>query len=104
VKPGLPEAVTKLSNLGDQLIRWLCVAKNPAFMLIHEFMWHQMQLFSYFDNGYLHQTMELPTAQEKSEQIFLMHLKAHQYKFRDKQDCSATFTAPKVKKHKCTNK
>jgi hypothetical protein len=41
--------------------------------------------------------MELPTAQEKSEQIFLAHLKAHQYKFRDKQDCSATFTAPTVK-------
>jgi hypothetical protein len=41
--------------------------------------------------------MELPTAQEMSEQIFLMHLKAHQYKFRDKQDCSATFTVPKVK-------
>jgi hypothetical protein len=41
--------------------------------------------------------MELPTAQEKSKQIFLMHLKVHQYKFRDKKDCSATFAAPKVK-------
>jgi hypothetical protein len=41
--------------------------------------------------------MELPTAQEKSGQIFLADLKVHQYKFRDKQDCSATFTTPKVK-------
>jgi hypothetical protein len=57
-----------------------------------------MQLFSYLNNGYLHQTMELPTAQEKSKQIFLTYLKAHQYKFRDKQDCSATFIVPKVKK------
>jgi hypothetical protein len=57
-----------------------------------------MQLFSYLNNGYLHQTMELPTAQEKSKQIFLAYLKVHQYKFRDKQDCSATFTAPNVKK------
>jgi hypothetical protein len=40
--------------------------------------------------------MELPTAQEKSKQIFLVHLKAHPYKFKDKQDCSATFTTPKV--------
>jgi hypothetical protein len=57
-----------------------------------------MQLFSYLDNGYLHRTMELPTVQEKSKQIFLAYLKAHQYKFRDEQYCSATFTAPKVKK------
>jgi hypothetical protein len=57
-----------------------------------------MQLFSYLDNGYLHRTMELPTVQEKSKQIFLAYLKAQQYKFRDKQDCSATFTVPKAKK------
>jgi hypothetical protein len=57
-----------------------------------------MQLFSYLDNGYLYQTMELPTAQERIKQIFLAYLMAHQYKFRDEQDCSATFTAPKVKK------
>ncbi len=41
--------------------------------------------------------MELPTAQEKSEQIFFLKLKAHQYTFRDEHDCSATFTTPKVK-------
>jgi hypothetical protein len=56
-------------------------------MLLHEFMQRRMQLFSYLDNGYLHRTMELPTAQEKSKQIFLAHLKAHQFKFRDKHDC-----------------
>jgi hypothetical protein len=67
-------------------------------MLLHEFMQRQMQLFSYLDNGYLHQTMELPTVQEKSKQTFLAYLKVRQYKFRDKQDCSATFTVPKVKK------
>jgi hypothetical protein len=69
-----------------------------AFMLIHEFMQWWTQLFSYLANGYLHWTMELPSAQDKkSEQIFLLYLKAHQYKFRDEQDCSATFPAPKVK-------
>jgi hypothetical protein len=97
VNPGLPEAVTRLSNIGYQLIHWLCIAKKPAFMLIHEFMQCQTQLFSYLDNGYLHQIMELPTAQEKSKQIFLAQLKAHQYKFRDKQDCFTTFAVPKVK-------
>jgi hypothetical protein len=98
VNPGLPEAVTILSNVDDQLIRWFCIAKKPPFMLIHEFMDRWTQLFSYLNNGYLHRTMELPTAQKKSNQIFLTHLKAHQYKVRDKQNCSATFTAPKVKK------
>jgi hypothetical protein len=98
MNPELPEAVTRLSNIGDQLIHWLCVAKKPAFMLLHEFMQHWMQLFSYLNNGCLHQTMELPTAQEKSKQIFLTYLKAHQYKFRDKQDCYPTFTVPKGRK------
>jgi hypothetical protein len=41
--------------------------------------------------------MELPTAQEKSKQIFFAILNAHQYTFRDEHDCSTTFTAPKVK-------
>jgi hypothetical protein len=41
--------------------------------------------------------MELPTAQEKSKQIFFAILDAHQYTFRDEHDCSAMFTAPKVK-------
>jgi hypothetical protein len=42
--------------------------------------------------------MELPTVQEKSEQIFFAILDAHQYTFRDEHDCFAMFTAPKVKK------
>jgi hypothetical protein len=85
--PGLPEAVTRVSNVGDQLICWPCVAKKPAFMLIHEFMQRRTQLFSYLNSGYIHWTMGLPTVQEKSEQIFFVQLKAHQYKFRDKHDC-----------------
>jgi hypothetical protein len=47
--------------------------------------------------------MELPTAQKKSKQIFLAHLKAHQYKLRNKQGCSATFTAPKSEEHNNDN-
>jgi hypothetical protein len=37
-----------------------------------------MQLFSYLNNGFLHQTMELPSAQEKSKQIFGAYLKVQQ--------------------------
>jgi hypothetical protein len=73
-------------------------------MLLHELMQRWMQLFSYLDNSYLHRTMELPAAQEKSKQIFFAQLKAHQYMFRDEHDCFATFTAPKVKKNKRTHK
>jgi hypothetical protein len=62
------------------------------------------QLFSYLDNGYLHWTMEVPTVQEKSKRIFFAQLKVHQYKFRDKHDCFATFNSPHVKKNKRTHK
>jgi hypothetical protein len=48
---------------------------------MHEFMRHQVQLLSYLKGGYLRRTMEVPTAQEKSEQIFFAQPKAHQNKF-----------------------
>jgi hypothetical protein len=44
-----------LSKADVQLIRWPCIAKKPAFMLIHEFMQRQTLLFSYLDSGYFHQ-------------------------------------------------
>jgi hypothetical protein len=40
-----------------------------------------VQLLSYLEGGYLCRTMEVPTAQEKSEQIFFAQPKAHQNKF-----------------------
>jgi hypothetical protein len=64
------EAVAGVPNVGNPLIRWLCTAKKPALMPMHKLMLRQLQLISYLDGGYLHQTMEIPTAQEKSEQIF----------------------------------
>ncbi len=42
---------------------------------------HQEQPQGYLDGGYLHQMMDFPTVQEKSEQIFLAQPKAHQFKF-----------------------
>jgi hypothetical protein len=48
---------------------------------MHKFMRRQVQLLSYLKGGYLCQTMDVPTAQEKSEQIFFMQPKAHQNKF-----------------------
>jgi hypothetical protein len=50
-------------------------------MPLHKFMRHQVQLLSYLEGGYLRQTMDVPTAQEKSEQIFFAQPKAHQNKF-----------------------
>ncbi len=32
------EAITGLLNIGDQLVRWLCIAKKPALMPMHKFM------------------------------------------------------------------
>jgi hypothetical protein len=75
------EAVAGFPNIDNQLIRWLRTAKKPTFMLIHEFMRHQVQLLSYLKSDYLCRTIDVPTAQEKSEQIFFAQPKAHQNKF-----------------------
>ncbi len=34
------EAIAGFPNIGDQLIYWLCMAKKPALMPMHEFMRH----------------------------------------------------------------
>jgi hypothetical protein len=47
------EAVAGFPNVGDQLIRWLCTAKKPALMAMHEFMRRQVQLLSYLNGGYI---------------------------------------------------
>ncbi len=75
------EAIASFPNIGNQLIFWLCMSKKPALMPTHEFMRHWVQLFSYLQGGYLHQTMEVSMAQEKSEQIFFVQPKAHQNNF-----------------------
>jgi hypothetical protein len=77
------KAVAGFPNIGVQLICWLCTAKKPALMPMHEFMRRQVQLHSYLKSDYLHQTMDVPMAQEKSEQIFFVQPKAHQNKFAD---------------------
>jgi hypothetical protein len=50
-------------------------------MLMHEFMRRWVQLLSYLESDYLHQTMDVPAVQEKSEQIFFAQPKVHQNKF-----------------------
>jgi hypothetical protein len=77
------EAVAGFPNIGDQLICWLCTAKKPSLMPMHKFMRRQVQLLSYLEGNYLRQTMDVPTTQEKSEQIFFAQPKAHQNKFAD---------------------
>jgi hypothetical protein len=77
------EAVAGFPNIGNQLICWLCTAKKPALMPMHEFMWHRVQRLSYLESDYLRRTMDVPRAQEKSEQIFFVQPKVHQNKFAD---------------------
>ncbi len=52
-------------------------------MPMQGFMQHQVQLLSYLKGGFLCQTMDVPTAQDKSEQIFFAQPKAYQNKFAD---------------------
>jgi hypothetical protein len=40
------KAVAGFSNIGNQLIFWLCTAKKPALMPMHEFTRRQMQLLN----------------------------------------------------------
>jgi hypothetical protein len=77
------EAVSGFLNIGHQLIHWLRTSKKPALMPMHKFMRHQVKLLNYLDGGYLRRTMDVPTAQEKSEQIFFAQPKVHQNKFAD---------------------
>ncbi len=63
------EAVAGFPNAGNQLICWLCTAKKPTLMPMHTRC--QVQLLSYLDGGYVRQMMELPTAQEKSNESSL---------------------------------
>jgi hypothetical protein len=77
------EAIAGFPNIGNQLIHWLCTAKKPALMPMHEFMHCWVQLLSYLEGNYLRWTMDVPTMQEKSEQIFFAQLKTHQNKFGD---------------------
>ncbi len=70
------EALARFPNIGNQLIHWLRMAKKPPLMPMHEFMRRQVQLLSYLKRNYRHWMMDVPTAHEKSEQIFfrsLMH-------------------------------
>ncbi len=64
------EAVTGFPNIGDQQIPWLRTSKEPALMPMHKFMRRWVQLISYLKFGYLRQTVDVPTVQEKNEQIF----------------------------------
>jgi hypothetical protein len=77
------EAIAGFPNVGDQLICWLCTAKKPTLMPMHKFMQRQVQLLSYLKGGYLCRTIEVPMAQEKTEQNFFAQPKAHQFKFAD---------------------
>jgi hypothetical protein len=77
------KAVAGFPNVGNQLIHWLCTARKPTLMPMHKFTRCQVQLLSYLEGGYLCQTMEVNTAQEKSEQILFAQPEVHQNKFAD---------------------
>jgi hypothetical protein len=74
------KAVVGFPNIGDQLIRWLCTSKKPALMPMHKFT--RLQAASQLPQGWLPcQMMDVPTAQEKSEQIFFAQPKMRQNQF-----------------------
>jgi hypothetical protein len=101
------KAVTGFLNVGIQLICWLSMAKKPTLMPMHKFMQCQVQLLRYLKGGYLCQTMEVPTAHKKSEQIFFAQPKAHQFKFADLNKMVPTEPLKLIaffEQHQATNK
>ncbi len=97
VNPGLPEAVTRLSKVGDQLIRWPCVAKKPAFMLLHEFMHVGHSYSATLTTATSIRQWSSNSAGEEQTDLLCNTWRASVHVQRQ-HDCSATFTAPKVKK------
>jgi hypothetical protein len=46
------EANAGFPSIGNQLICWLCMAKKPALMPMHEIMWRRVQLLNYLEGDY----------------------------------------------------
>ncbi len=84
--PGTPMSATNWST-------GFLMVKKPALMPMHEFMQRRVQLLSCLDGGYLCQTMEMLTVQEKNEQIFFAQPKVHCLQIQTRrclQTCSSS--------------
>jgi hypothetical protein len=71
------KVTTKCINLGDQVIRWLCLRSKPGQMQFEDFLNHQVQILDYVKKVYLCCCMELPKNIELCKQVFLVQLKPH---------------------------
>jgi hypothetical protein len=77
------EALVGFPNIGDQLIRWFHTARKPALMPMQDYMRHRVQLVGYLEKGLLRAMMDLPTKQERIEQIFFSMPRKHQQKYAE---------------------
>jgi len=76
------ESLVGLKYIGNQVVCQLRKQKTPAMMPYCDFEHCRQQLLLYVrHNNLLHSTLNIPTAQELVEQLFLAQPKTHQAKY-----------------------
>jgi hypothetical protein len=62
----------KCTNLGDQVIRWICLRSKSGHMRFEDFLNRRVHILDYVKKGYLHRRIEeLPNNVELCKQVFL---------------------------------
>ena len=80
------EAIAKVKNLGDCIIRQLCDRAKPAAMAFDDYVDRRDEWRRHAEGDYLRNTLAMPTQQEWAEQIFSQQPKAHQLKYAEEHD------------------
>ena len=78
------EAVTRCTNLEDQVIRWLHLRSKPGHMRFEDFLNCRVQILDNVKKGYLHHQMELPNNTELCKQVLLAQPRPHRIKHAKK--------------------
>ena len=75
------EQIQAVRYIGNFILRWLASAKKPAHMKSQKWVARRNQLYHYVTDGYFRVTISQPNEQERAEQYFLSHPKAHQQRY-----------------------
>ena len=81
---GYLEAVIKCTNMGDQVIHWLCLKSTPSHMNFEELLNWCTQILSYVKKSYLCYQLEIPNKAELCKQMFIARPKPHHDKYAKK--------------------
>ena len=80
------EAITKVKNISDCIIRQLRDRAKPAATAFDNYVDQRDEWRCHADGDYLRKTLSMPNPQEWAEQIFSQQPKAHQLKYAEEHD------------------